>query len=425
MVGLCVCFGGAAESLLGNGYSPLPILAGTKRPAVPKWQQYCRRRPSRKLVSKWVEEHSQAGIGIATGKVVAIDVDIDCAETAGRFKRLLISILDNADLLIRVGRAPRFLVLVRAKTPLRSRSYRDGNGNGIDILASGRQFVAFGIHPETRQPYRWEGESPQDVPVERLPLITDRHLDLILNAAEFVMPSLRKAATESLGPSSKSSPIVRDENDLIIDGRDTAIMEAVVFAADEALRSGEVLTAELIADRAWSWCEINVDRIRPKGSGRGKWSYEDVLQKADYALKRIESGRLVLRSQMQAIGRRRSLGPSKGGKWTKERKDAYRALAQADRSLSDSAYAVHIALLEDLNRDGGDYAAPSIKRLMKQTRYGERRIYDALAELTADGYWMKPEKADIHAKARRFKSAVRIPGSRARALVAATDGNSS
>ena len=37
----------------------------------------------------------------------------------------------------------------------------DGSGDDLDILANGRQFVAFGIHPKTKQPYAWIGpESP-------------------------------------------------------------------------------------------------------------------------------------------------------------------------------------------------------------------------------------------------------------------------
>ena len=33
-----------------------------------------------------------------------------------------------------------------------------------EILATGQQFVAFGIHPETLAPYRWSEASPLDVP---------------------------------------------------------------------------------------------------------------------------------------------------------------------------------------------------------------------------------------------------------------------
>ena len=43
---------------------------------------------------------------------------------------------------------------------------------GVEILGLGQQFVAFGIHPATGQPYHWPlGETPLDVPFEALPLV--------------------------------------------------------------------------------------------------------------------------------------------------------------------------------------------------------------------------------------------------------------
>jgi hypothetical protein len=62
--------------------------------------------------------------------------------------------------LVRYGRRPRAMLVYRMATPFRSRRV-----GPLDAMGSGRQFVAFGIHPITGQPYEWEGASPADTPM--------------------------------------------------------------------------------------------------------------------------------------------------------------------------------------------------------------------------------------------------------------------
>jgi hypothetical protein len=57
--------------------------------------------------------------------------------------------------LVRYGRKPRMMMVYRMATPFRSRRV-----GPLDAMGSGRQFVAFGIHPVTGQPYEWETVSP-------------------------------------------------------------------------------------------------------------------------------------------------------------------------------------------------------------------------------------------------------------------------
>jgi hypothetical protein len=48
---------------------------------------------------------------------------------------------------------------------------------GVDIIAAGRQFVAFGTHPVTGRPYEWVGNgTPLDVPADALPQVSSRQL---------------------------------------------------------------------------------------------------------------------------------------------------------------------------------------------------------------------------------------------------------
>jgi hypothetical protein len=48
----------------------------------------------------------------------------------------------------------------------------------VEIFGQGGQFVAYGIHPDTKQPYRWleEGQEPLTVPFVDLPPVTTKDL---------------------------------------------------------------------------------------------------------------------------------------------------------------------------------------------------------------------------------------------------------
>ena len=54
----------------------------------------------------------------------------------------------------------------------------------VEILGQGQQFVAFGIHPDTNQPYEWTDISPLDVPAGELPLVDEEQIETFLAAVE-------------------------------------------------------------------------------------------------------------------------------------------------------------------------------------------------------------------------------------------------
>jgi hypothetical protein len=68
-----------APALHAAGYHPLPILAGTKRPALSAWQRFCAEPMPESLVEQYAQSPLAYGIGIALGwhGVVAIDIDSD------------------------------------------------------------------------------------------------------------------------------------------------------------------------------------------------------------------------------------------------------------------------------------------------------------------------------------------------------------
>lgn len=104
-----------------------------------------------------------AGVGVRTGQGLgALDVDVATKDRLA----IVMDVLRERGIIksaYRVGRKPRFLIPFRVAGPeFRSKSpilYED-DGERVEVLYEGRQFVAFGEHPATGKPYEW----PRGVP---------------------------------------------------------------------------------------------------------------------------------------------------------------------------------------------------------------------------------------------------------------------
>jgi len=155
--------------LIENGYNIIPVVQGTKRPALANWSKI---KSTPELIESW---DADASIGITTGEVVAIDIDCyDKHVTNAIFKYCNHNIGRG---LGRIGRAPKALLLFRTDTPMAksvSPKYmdEDGNVNCVEILGKGQQLVAYGIHPDTQQEYYWPKDCPTTVPISDLPTIS-------------------------------------------------------------------------------------------------------------------------------------------------------------------------------------------------------------------------------------------------------------
>lgn len=175
---MLVTFRETAGTLAGNGYLPVPILPFSKRPAIAAWEKYeFGRSPAPRVDPK-------SGCGILCGLVRGIDIDVMRPELAREFRLRAEEIWGRMP--ARTGLAPKVLLLVRtARTgsKLVSLSFRfpdDPPGakpHAVEILGLGQQFVAYGMHPDTRAAYTWNGAGePLEVPFEQLPIASDDEL---------------------------------------------------------------------------------------------------------------------------------------------------------------------------------------------------------------------------------------------------------
>ena len=169
-----------AEKLHDNGYDVVPIGPGVKYP-----QRYSTANREWKNLQKWDDLKIQAhvtqdwpdcGVGIVTGTVVAIDIDILDANVVHNVRRAVVDKLGETPL-ERIGLYPKRIMLYRTEKP-----FTKMKSGKIEVLAQGQQFVAFGIHPDTGETYKWVGDgSPDTVSVSDLPVVTEDQVRSLLN----------------------------------------------------------------------------------------------------------------------------------------------------------------------------------------------------------------------------------------------------
>jgi len=164
--------------LIENGYNIIPVVKGTKRPAIANWSRI---KSTPELIESW---DADASIGITTGEVVAIDIDCYDKNTTNAIVKYCDKHIGKG--LRRIGRAPKGLLVFRTDTPM-SKSVSpkfvdaDGNVNCVEILGKGQQLVAYGIHPDTQEEYHWPKACPSTVPIADLPTISAEQItDLFL-----------------------------------------------------------------------------------------------------------------------------------------------------------------------------------------------------------------------------------------------------
>ncbi|MDO5090134.1 MAG: PriCT-2 domain-containing protein [Cardiobacteriaceae bacterium] len=123
-----------------------------------------------------IKSKESYGVGIITGEIVCVDVDVtDAMMTEAVLHHLEAKFGKNVRR--RIGRAPKFAVFFRTDAPFRKitssgwTSEEDQEKpHRLEILGDGQYSVLHGIHPDTGQEYTWpDGEMPRK---EDLPLLT-------------------------------------------------------------------------------------------------------------------------------------------------------------------------------------------------------------------------------------------------------------
>lgn len=181
-----------APRLAENGYAPLPIPYGRKGPVLKEWQKYV-------FTTTDAPRHRGKGTGLLTAHTPAADIDVRHAPTADKLQALAEQMLGVAP--VRIGQAPKRALLYRCAVPfdkLSTRPFRHtddppgAKAHRVEFLADGQQIVAYGIHPDTQQPYRWvNGAEPLNTPAADLTEIAREQASEFIAAAEALLAAER------------------------------------------------------------------------------------------------------------------------------------------------------------------------------------------------------------------------------------------
>jgi putative DNA primase/helicase len=183
-------------ALLTRGYIPLPITSpdapskdAGKAPHLPKWQTI---EITPDAIRGWERtRRRETNTGLRCGYLLGLDIDVRDGGLVNTLVDLASDTIGTSHLM-RIGQAPKTLLAYRAETPFtKIKTPRllmpDGQHALIECLATGQQFVAFGIHPGTRQPYHWPYASPLDVPLSELPVVTEAQACAFVAEAELLL----------------------------------------------------------------------------------------------------------------------------------------------------------------------------------------------------------------------------------------------
>lgn len=191
-----------------DGYQPLPIVPHEKRPAIANWTADDYTPPT-----SGFKEH---GIGVACGRgsypVVGVDIDVTDEAVASEVTKILLA--EFGETIYRIGKPPKILFVYRYEYAGVKKKYSQKYPIGrIEILGSGQQFVAFGIHPETNRPYSWPGilGSILDIPAADLPVLNDEKVNQLFKKFDLLCQS------RNIKPVAKESTSAPDNFDADLD----------------------------------------------------------------------------------------------------------------------------------------------------------------------------------------------------------------
>ena len=221
------------KRLIASGYEIVPIAPGKKFPLLRNWQTV---EPTQDRLAKWLANgHARDGVGIRAAHTPAIDIDVLDPAMAASLEAWCQANIGFAP--VRVGRAPKRLLVYRAEAPFPKQVStwidRDGREQKLEVLGDGQQFVAWAVHPETGRPYDW---TTADTPltVERADLEPLSLADARRAVAEFD----RLAAAAGWRRKAASLP---DAGGVAADD------DALAFAQDPMEIDDEVLRSYLMA----------------------------------------------------------------------------------------------------------------------------------------------------------------------------------
>lgn len=252
-----------------------------------------------------------AGIGIKTGQgIVAVDADTMNLEHASLIQMEFFKRFGSTP--VRIGRFPKALYLLAINAPMKYTRIEFGELDAkgrlkdrVEILSDGRQFVAHGIHPGTKQPYAWTRPL-----VNRASLTVVSPADILafLNELRTMLPTAKPLITEGAA-TDVSQASLRGSIDTIRRAVLATPNNSATFGTREAYRDyGYAIRAalpdnepeafEIFSEWCGRWADgintpavVEADWRRMKGPYRrgANWLYELAEDHNPEAFKKVDA----------------------------------------------------------------------------------------------------------------------------------------
>ena len=269
-------------ALLGAGFDPIPV--NGKAPKLAGWQTLT--DSTRDDVISWTtQRRHETNTGVLTRRTPTFDIDIPEQAAADAVERLVRDrYADCGVLLTRFGRAPKRAIPFRTDKPFKkiaaSLLAPGGELQRLEFLADGQQFVADGVHPDTRKPYSWVGGELGAVGRDNLPRIDETQArQLVDDAVELLVAEHGYALKEKPQPRPPRSdeprtgdvePRERAYAEAALRGRadDLAAMAPGSGRNDEALRAATRLGTMVAA--GWIEARVVEDELAAAAEAMGK-----------------------------------------------------------------------------------------------------------------------------------------------------------
>ena len=172
------------QGLCAAGYTPIPLFGkvppnkrNNSRKSLNEWEQTD--NVTNEMLVMWEKTWPDArNTGILTRRMPTLDLDILNEGAVRTIEEHVRERFEEAGyILVRVGKPPKRAIPFRTEEPFGKFVVNliapNGAQEKIEFLADGAQVAAFGIHPETKQPYRWHGGAPGEIRLAELPYIRE------------------------------------------------------------------------------------------------------------------------------------------------------------------------------------------------------------------------------------------------------------